>query len=445
MGALDNRKAITKELGIVNHPATLEEAPVLVDLVGQLHAAAGVAELSALHARLLARYLARQRVRDDLEIEKANTRSRIVALSTQAPRRVEQIRSEQALLARIDSLAAVQVALAAHTRAITDGLVWKALGYDRAAITVLARGTRVDRLADDGVGLEAELQALALFAEQEDVVTIHNDVSTVLRHGDLTTINPALRSVQISEVKASSAIDESQAARGRAAIRLINDGEAIDPRTGRLVRLHRLAVKSRTFLNDLTEVIEESRTDGYSHRLLGSMQHLTVIDYSAWAGREEQLAARDAAVKQSLGWGLEHKTFEWLASLRRIRDRRTTFGSLAPLTIFPLDPSEIVNVMLGRLEIRTMLRGDLLEAAFACRGLAAEVEFADDRDSVFLRVRRGSLALDVPPDLREQMLFELLTPDTAIDTVVAMLDLLLSHDQAKQDFLTSIDEAGVWA
>jgi acyl-CoA dehydrogenase len=45
-----------------------------------------------------------------------------------------------------------QVALGAHTRAIADGLVWKALRYDRAAITILGDGTRVDRLATTASG-----------------------------------------------------------------------------------------------------------------------------------------------------------------------------------------------------------------------------------------------------------------------------------------------------
>ena len=93
------------------------------------------------------------------------------------------------------------------------------------------------------------------------------------------------------------------------------------------------------------------------------MQHVTVIDYRAWAGREDELGKRDSEVTSQLGWGPEHKTFEWLASYRRMRDRRASFGSLAPLAIFPLDPEDIADLMLGHLELRTMLRGDLLEQA----------------------------------------------------------------------------------
>ena len=171
-------------------------------------------------------------------------------------------------------------------------------------------------------------------------------------------------------------------------------------------------------------MIQESRGSGYAQRVLGSMQHLTVIDYQAWAGRETELEAHDVGVRRDLGWGPEQKTFEWLASVRRMRDRRTSFGSLAPLPIFPLDPQDIADLMVGRMEMRTMLRGDLLERAFADSGIKALVEFGDARNDVFLKLERGSVTLTIPPFLREQMLFELLTSETAIETIVATLDLL---------------------
>jgi hypothetical protein len=175
------------------------------------------------------------------------------------------------------------------------------------------------------------------------------------------------------------------------------------------------------------------------------MQHLTVIDYRAWAGREDELGAYDAEVRAHLGWGPEHKTFEWLASLRRMRDRRTTFGSLAPLPIFQLDPEDIADLMLGRLEMRTMLRGDLLEEAFAAWGIEAVVAFGDDRDDVFLRVARGRISLVIPPSLRERLLFELLTPDSAIELVAGTLDLLDADQHLEQDLLPSAAESGIWA
>jgi hypothetical protein len=204
MGPLNNPKAIAAELAILNHPLTGEERPAIVELVGQLHAADSIEEYFDLHLKLLVRYLSRQRVRGQLEADRVAVRNQIRELVAQTPTPVEAIRGQQDLLDPFDRIARVQVALAAHIRAIADGLVWKALRYDRAAITILGDGTRVDRLADDGKGLQAELDQLGALWDQEHAFTIHNDLATILRHGDLTTIRPDEASVEIREVKATA-------------------------------------------------------------------------------------------------------------------------------------------------------------------------------------------------------------------------------------------------
>ena len=159
-------------------------------------------------------------------------RREIEELAARTPKPIDDLRARQEELKQLKTADRVQVALAAHTRAIADGVVWKALGYDRAAITVLGRGTRVDRLADDGVGLQAELDKLAELSGREGTVTIHNDLATILRHGDLTTIDPERRSVEIREVKATAqpGPNAPQSVRLSEAIKLINDGAALDPR-----------------------------------------------------------------------------------------------------------------------------------------------------------------------------------------------------------------------
>ena len=442
-----HRKAIERELEIINDPLTGEERPRIVELLRQLHAASSLDEFFNLHTKLLARYLVRQRSRDELESDKRALQNRLAALAAQLPTPLDAIRAEQEALARLERAARVQVALAAHTRAIADGLVWKALRYDRAAISVLADGTRVDRLADDGVGLQAELDELGALWDRQRAFTIHNDLATVLRRGDLTTIRPDKGRVEIREIKATAkpGANAPQSIRISAATTLINEGCALDPSSGRTQQLYRLPVKANTFLGVLAEVIQEALSSGYAHRLLGSMQHLTVIDYRVWAGREAELGAHDVRVRAGVGWGPEHKTFEWLASARRMRDRRTSHGSLAPLPVFPLDPQVLADLMIGRLEMRTMVRGDLLEQDLAAYGIDAEVEFGDDRDEVFLRVARGPVSLVIPPHLRERLLFELLTPKSMIELVVGTLNLLAAGQRGQHDILPTEDEVGVWA
>ncbi len=92
-----------------------------------------------------------------------------------------------------------------------------------------------------------------------------------------------------------------------------------------------------------------------------------------------------------------------------------------------------------------MLRGDLLEQALADGGIKADVEFGHSRNDVFLKLERRSDTLTIPPFLREQMLFELLTSQTAIETVVATLDLLAADPHVQQGLQPSVDESEVWA
>jgi hypothetical protein len=196
-------KSIAAELAVLNDPATREEQPHLVDFIGRLRSARSSEDFHRLHVDLLARYWARQRVREDeIAPEETKARARLAELVRRRPRPLGDIRATQALIERVEHSDRVQSALAAHLRAIADGLVWKAIRYDRPAIATLSYGARVDRLADDGVGLQAELAALSSLWEQERAFTVHNDLTTILRHGDLTTFHPEQGRVEIREIKA---------------------------------------------------------------------------------------------------------------------------------------------------------------------------------------------------------------------------------------------------
>ncbi len=95
-----NPKAIAHELAIINDSATAKEQPVLVELVSQLHAASSAADLSALHTKLLARYLARQRFRGELELDKSRVESEIRELAARSPKPIDDLRARQEELKR---------------------------------------------------------------------------------------------------------------------------------------------------------------------------------------------------------------------------------------------------------------------------------------------------------------------------------------------------------
>jgi hypothetical protein len=77
--------------------------------------------------------------------------------------------------------------------------VWRALRYNRPAIAILGTGTRVNRLAAEE-GLLPELHEIERYWDR-GIFAIHNDLTTCLRHGDVTAITS--RGNEIVEVKAS--------------------------------------------------------------------------------------------------------------------------------------------------------------------------------------------------------------------------------------------------
>lgn len=446
MASLGSPKSIEAELAVLNDPLTAEERVHLVKFIAALQTSETVDDFFKLHRDLLIRYLARQRVREqEIARERDAARAQLSELVKRDPRPIDEIHAAQALLARIEHADRVQAALSAHLRAIADGLVWKAVQYDRAAIQVFGRGTRVDRLADDGVGLQAELEALGELWEQERAFTVHNDLTTVLRHGDLTTLRPEEGRVEVREIKAGrrAGSQSKQIARLTAATELINHGLATDPQTGATLTLHRLPVEYRTSLDLLAGAIDEARVSGYATQTIGTMQQLTVIDYRVWAGREDELGEHHRAVTGARGWGPAQKTFDWMSSMRRIRDRRHSFGSLAPLSIFPAPAEDLADLILGPLEMHTSVRFDLLEEAFKARGMTATVDFPNGNDR-FLVAHRGATGVEIPAALREQMMFELMTPKTLLDMVEAMLDIIERSPLDLASSTVGCDESAAW-
>jgi hypothetical protein len=110
-----------------------------------------------------------------------------------------------------------------------------------------------------------------------------------------------------------------------------------------------------------------------------------------------------------------------------MRDRRHSFSSLAPFSIFPLPAEDLADLMMGYLELATTLSGGLMEAAFAEAGIGARVELGDERFRKFADVERGGFRLEIPAPVREQMFMELFTPSAVVTATEELLDELAAR------------------
>jgi hypothetical protein len=171
-----------------------------------------------------------------------------------------------------------------------------------------------------------------------------------------------------------------------------------------------------------------------------------VVDV-AWAGDTAAYHTAGQEIRASVPWfGDSAFTIEFMSAVRRMRDRRHSFSTLAPLSILPLAPEDVADLMMGTLELVTILNGKLLEAEFAKAGIDAVVELGDQRFTKFADIRRGAMSVQIPAEVREQIFIELLVPEAVVAAASELLDELERRPGTRSEarLLTFSDERTVW-
>lgn len=106
-------------------------------------------------------------------------------------------------------------------RTVGDGLLWRAVGFNRAyAFAVSDAPGRGNLALSDSEGLEAELEAVERFWRGERAFALMHDLTNVGRIGDLTVV-PASGTIKVAEVKASGTMDPKQLERMRGMVRFL--------------------------------------------------------------------------------------------------------------------------------------------------------------------------------------------------------------------------------
>jgi hypothetical protein len=158
----------------------------------------------------------------ELRRRQSDARERIARLAKRRPKPVAELARESQYLTGSKRLEQIQLALQFLLRSIGDGLAWKALGYDRRAISVIGRGERVAWLSES-VGWQAEIAALEHFWSRGELA-IHNDMTNCLRHGDLTVVSPGRRTVELYEGKTAGKEDPRQTERMEEVVATLGQG-----------------------------------------------------------------------------------------------------------------------------------------------------------------------------------------------------------------------------
>lgn len=448
--------AIRAEGVLLTEPLYQAARPRITEHVRLLQQASSLEGLFNAQRSLLIEFGARQRVDDGLRADRRRLNREIKA-AVESDRR-EEVLEKQRLLEIVKRQEHVLAGIQHALRCVADGIAWKALRYDRLAIAVFGRGRRVGRLAE-GVGFTVELQQLGAFWDR-GILALHNDLTNVLRHGDLTVLrwpSHGELEAEVIEVK-TGRVDPNSAQLRRidAAIEFLQKGIHPTLADGGPLAAIRLRQRYRTFQTDLVALLSKVRRTGFGWISPSPCLAVMAVDLTAISGRvhevvepgraHEVVEPGRARMEQRLKWWSPGRLepIVWSAGLRRMFDRTNTVAAIAPFSIFRMPAAEVADLLLGYVDYVVYLNTEVLEAMFAARGLKAQVARPPESLETFLSAGRGSGGMTTPATLRAQMMIELMTPATLITAVEESISAARRRTDNAQLMVVFDDESSVW-
>jgi hypothetical protein len=409
------KKQLSRELAILNDGYFQSRRPSLLSLVQRLQVVQTRSAARALQLDLITELGAVEKVAREIDQERGSAararRDALKLIELKTPEVRRELAQVQDVFDRLKHMHVVVNAFRHVVRTIADGLVWRLFDYDRTALALLATREAVAKHAPEN-GLQEELKAMDRLEGALDTIVIHNDSTYCLRHGDVTAVIEVdgRRFPYLEEVKAgrSEAVRQRQAI--AAALKRIRAGRLLVP------------VDFDTHIPRLASPLAKARATGYAEMKI-DCRFVQVIDYRHFGGREERVAEIIRDADRRLGWlGTDRLILASIAGASRIHDRGDPVAEIAPISIFPLPAADVVDLLMGTLDLRVHLNAELLALKFRERGISVEFATGESARQHFLYATRGYLGLNVPAYVREQMLAELMTTESLVNLVEWVLD-----------------------
>ena len=439
-------RAIKEEGRVLSNRFYQEARPRLLEHLHRLQSAASLDDLFEAQRALLVESGARQNVEATLVPQRKELEREIRDVVPMSDR--TRLIELQGRLTELKLAQKVFPAIHHALRTIADGIAWKALRYDRLGVAVLGRGRRVGHLAS-GVGFTTEMNWIEAYWK-EGILALHNDLTNVLRHGDLTLVRwPAAGELEadVVEIKTGRVdLTSRQFRRIADAIGFLRDGRHPSLAEGSALVAHRLAAPYLTHQEDLAQVLASARQEGFAWRSLSPSVAIMATWIPGIAERGMSVAQERMVMEEALGWWSgppDSHPFVWSATHRRLRDRDETVAAIAPSTIFRLPAEDIADLLLGFIDYVTYFNSTVLERDFAARGLSVEVARPPDSEHRFLTAVRPSGSIVVPAHVREQLMVELMTPETLIAAIEGAFAAAGAREPAAHSMVV-LDESTTW-
>jgi hypothetical protein len=229
---------------VVLHPRQISNREKVAELIEELQAAKRLGDLRSLQGKLLEAISSAEE-----EQRRAKDRKARADLARKAVMREGRKRgSVKARLEELDrELKALQLEIEVlrrvrhQLRGVGDGLLWKAVGFNRAYAYAVSDAPGDGNVAlSDPEGLKAELWQVERLWETKGALAVMHDLTNYGRIGDLTVVAPG-ETIKVMEVKSSGTLGSEQVRRMaemvrflRGNARLLKDGYSVKASTPEL-------------------------------------------------------------------------------------------------------------------------------------------------------------------------------------------------------------------
>ncbi|MBN1136471.1 MAG: hypothetical protein JXM73_07790 [Anaerolineae bacterium] len=343
---------------------------------------------------------------------------------------------------------AVAKRLTLITKQIADSLAWRVLGFDRILVQLLAEHAKTGALDNS---LAGDFSVAQNIVEEQDAIVLVNDLTSILRHGDLTIIGEG--DITLVETKYGRASKRNRRAKRQRTrmeelLGFLNTGVRI--RKGRRDLIIRADVPVTTYHSAVAEVISQARKRGY-HRV--DVSDALVVE-GVWMKSEGNPSPHERPFA-----GVEHVIqFHNLWSFDRPTPRTAPYG------IFPLDHQSCYALITGEILLTATLNFDQLQVLYGRYGLqldvprpSKEIMQAYLTASVAERKRLnvGSFTIRSPncelrlmPDLFGRIGLEFIQEETILQADRQLVNLVeaqgITYETPTRFYIGYKDESGIW-
>jgi hypothetical protein len=309
-------------------------------------------------------------------------------------------------------------------RAIGDGIAWRALGHDRAALRALCGNAVKQQVLEQGT--INELNQWSSVFDTGQGLAILNALTNWLAIGDVTVIKND-GEIEVVEVKSSNT-DSSRVNRQKQKMREVTSMIKTGKGTleGQEVTISRFDIALENDFYGLFHLLEEAGHSGYASGRLNNCCHIEAFDFRVMSNNKEAWEKGTEQTREAIAeWEKNGDLVIRTDSL----DILSFTPNCAPFSVFPFPDRLCVELLTGAKNYGCFLNLSELGREFERHGWQVEkwpqelmTEGATNNTPGF-RLQRGEMHPEVPPADLMRIQMETIRPEVFIRTLDAVFEL----------------------